>query len=72
MDKIFFRYDATWFCKRISLSKKFSPKDMLEMGVFEGKYCNDCVGELPESWFRRALGLLLVFVSVRLILKGMA
>jgi len=32
----------------------FSPQDMLEMGVFEGKYCNDCVGELPEEWFTNA------------------
>jgi len=32
----------------------FSPQQMLEMGVFEGKYCNDCVGELPAEWFARA------------------
>jgi hypothetical protein len=32
----------------------FSPKTMLEMGVFEGRYLTDCVQEFPQSWFEKA------------------
>ena len=31
-----------------------SPSDMLEMGVFGGKYMTDCQDEYPASWFEEA------------------
>lgn len=34
---------------------RYSPGQMLKLGVFSGRYINDCTGEFPREWFTNAL-----------------
>ncbi|GAA6207125.1 hypothetical protein NBRC116601_04180 [Cognatishimia sp. WU-CL00825] len=52
-----YRYECTAAIGAISdpdFQPHVSPAEMLAMGVFEGKYLNDCTQEFPSAWFTNA------------------
>jgi hypothetical protein len=58
-DKMQSRYSYTLASAPGELEKGFAPAltpaEMLDAGVFEGKYLNDCILELPREWYAAAL-----------------
>ena len=51
----FYEYDAPVGQNfAVDFRPDFSPQQMLELGVFEGHYLNDCQAEFPQEWFINA------------------
>ncbi len=45
---------------------ELTPPEMLKLGVFEGKYLNDCTDEFPLEWYENALNKLSITPNEKL------
>src|SRR5215467_10974807 len=53
-DYVYWRTKPTGSDFRPGFKPDLTPKQMLALGVFGGKYMTDCRREFPASWFKRA------------------
>jgi len=53
-DYVYFLTERVGESFHTDFNPELTPKEMLELGVFGGKYMTDCVNEFPKEWFLNA------------------
>ena len=53
-DYVYYRSEPVGRSFDPRFTPELTPKQMLQLGVFGGKYMTDCREEFPSSWFTRA------------------
>lgn len=51
---VYFRTKAAGRSFRADFNPDLTPKELLELGIFGGRYMTDCKKEFPASWFKNA------------------
>ncbi|MEP6698437.1 MAG: hypothetical protein ABJB09_01780 [Verrucomicrobiota bacterium] len=51
---VYFRTKPAGRAFRSDFKPDLTPRQMLELGIFGGRYMTDCTGEFPVAWFKRA------------------